>query len=138
MTAVWDFIQNEVLGMHWLNRLIGLLLNSVGLSVNTRIGASVQFFIYDIIKIMVLLGFLILIISYIQSYFPPERTKRYSADFTVSVQTSWRHCSARLHHSALARQYRCLSASQVQGCPSVLRSRSSFLHQWSISAALFC
>ncbi len=76
MTAVWDFIQNEVLGMHWLNRLIGLLLNSVGLSVNTRIGASVQFFIYDIIKIMVLLGFLILIISYIQSYFPPERTKK--------------------------------------------------------------
>ncbi len=76
MTAVWDFIQNEVLGMSWLNRLVATILNVCGLDTTSRIGASVQFFIYDMIKIMVLLGVLILIISYIQSYFPPERTKK--------------------------------------------------------------
>ena len=52
------------------------LLNSCGLDTSTRIGGSIQFFLYDTIKIMVLLGFLILLISYIQSYFPPERTKK--------------------------------------------------------------
>lgn len=72
----WEFFQNEILGMQWLNRLIGNLLNAVGLNVADRVGGSVQFFIYDTIKIMVLLGVLILIISYIQSYFPPERTKK--------------------------------------------------------------
>ena len=74
--AVWNFIQNEILGMHWLKRLIGCLVNACGLDTAGRIGGSVQFFIYDMIKIMVLLGVLILIISYIQSYFPPERTKK--------------------------------------------------------------
>ena len=72
----WDFVQEELLGMAWLNRLIGRLLAALGMDGNTRIGGSVQFFLYDTIKIMVLLGFLILVISYIQSYFPPERTKR--------------------------------------------------------------
>lgn len=74
--TVWDFLQKEVLGMNWLNRAIGALLNACGLDTTTRIGGSVQFFIYDVIKIFVLLGVLILIISYIQSYFPPERTKK--------------------------------------------------------------
>ena len=74
--SVWDFIQNEVLGMKWLNRLIGSLLESLGLDVGGKVGGSVQFFLYDVVKIMVLLGVLILIISYIQSYFPPERTKK--------------------------------------------------------------
>ena len=74
--SVWDFIQNEILGMHWLNRLISTILNACGLDTASRIGGSVQFFIYDLIKIMVLLGVLIFIISYIQSYFPPERTKK--------------------------------------------------------------
>lgn len=74
--AGWEFFQNEILGMQWLNRLIGNLLNAAGLNVADRVGGSVQFFIYDTIKIMVLLGVLILIISYIQSYFPPERTKK--------------------------------------------------------------
>ncbi|MCI8668292.1 MAG: permease [Lachnospiraceae bacterium] len=72
----WGFFQDEVLGMKWLNRLIGRLLEACGLDVSGRIGGSVQFFLYDTIKIMVLLGFLILLISYIQSYFPPERTKK--------------------------------------------------------------
>lgn len=72
----WDFFQNEVLGMGWLNRLISTILNACGLDTTSRVGGSIQFFIYDTIKIMVLLGVLILIISYIQSYFPPERTKK--------------------------------------------------------------
>ncbi|MGN0311677.1 MAG: permease [Lachnospiraceae bacterium] len=76
MKTGWDFFQNEVLGMKWLSRLIGNGLNAAGLDTSSRIGGSVQFFIYDTIKIMVLLGVLILIISYIQSYFPPERTKK--------------------------------------------------------------
>lgn len=76
LKTVWDFIQNEILGMAWLNRLIGRLLVSLGLDTGTRLGGSVQFFLYDVIKIMVLLVLLIFIISYIQSYFPPERTKK--------------------------------------------------------------
>lgn len=70
------FFQNEVLGMQWLNRLIGSLVEACGLDSTSKLGGSVQFFFYDVIKIMVLLGVLILIISYIQSYFPPERTKK--------------------------------------------------------------
>ena len=74
--SVWDFFQNEILGMRWLSRLIAGLLASCGLDPTGRVGGRVQFFLYDTIKIMVLLGVLILIISYIQSYFPPERSRR--------------------------------------------------------------
>lgn len=76
MQMIWNFIQKELLGMSWLNRIIGSLLELCGLDITSRIGSSVQFFLYDTIKIMVLLGVLILLISYIQSYFPPERTKK--------------------------------------------------------------
>ena len=76
MNNIWDFIQNQILGMQWLNDIISKLLVLIGLDVESKIGGSIRFFIYDTIKIMVLLGILILIISYIQSYFPPERTKR--------------------------------------------------------------
>ena len=72
----WDFFQNEVLGMNWLSRVLSALLNACGLDVAGKVGGSVHFFIYDTIKIMLLLGVLIFGISYIQSYFPPERTKR--------------------------------------------------------------
>lgn len=72
----WDFFQNEILGMQWLNRLIKNLLDICGLDTTDKIGGSIQFFLYDTIKIMVLLGVLILLISYIQSYFPPERTRK--------------------------------------------------------------
>lgn len=72
----WDFIQDQILGMKWLNQVIGTFLNECGMDVNTRMGGSIQFFLYDTIKIMVLLGSLILMISYIQSFFPPERTKK--------------------------------------------------------------
>lgn len=74
--TAWDFFQNEILGMKWLSRLIGSIVEACGLDTTGKIGGSIQFFIYDTIKIMVLLGVLILIISYIQSYFPPERTKK--------------------------------------------------------------
>ena len=72
----WDFFQNEILGMHWLNKIIENFLNICGLDTTGKIGGSIKFFIYDTVKIMILLGVLILIISYIQSYFPPERTKK--------------------------------------------------------------
>lgn len=73
---IWDFIQNQILGMKWLNELIGNLISLCGLDITSRIGGSVQFFLYDVLKITVLLCLLILIISYIQSYFPPERSKK--------------------------------------------------------------
>ncbi|MGN1105071.1 MAG: permease [Huintestinicola sp.] len=76
LSNIWDFFQNEILGMAWLKRLIGSELNSLGLDTSGKIGGSISFFVYDMIKIMVLLGILIFIISYIQSYFPPERTKK--------------------------------------------------------------
>lgn len=76
MKEIWLFFQNQILGMNWLNELIALLLTSVGIDINSNIGASIQFFIYDIIKITVLLCVLIFMISYIQSYFPPERSKK--------------------------------------------------------------
>ena len=76
MMEIWDFISNQILVMRWLHDLVGAVLSGLSLDTNTRIGGSIHFFIYDIIKIMVLLGTLIFIISYIQSYFPPERTKK--------------------------------------------------------------
>ena len=72
----WDFFQSEILGMGWLDRLVGAMLNAFGLDTASRIGGSVRFFVYDMVKIMLLLCVLIMLISYIQSYFPPERTKK--------------------------------------------------------------
>lgn len=73
---IWLFIQNQILGMQWLNSLIGKVLNVIGVDITQQLGSSIQFFIYDVIKIFVLLSVLIFIISYIQSFFPPERTKK--------------------------------------------------------------
>lgn len=73
---IWDFIQNQILGMQWLNELIGILLVTFGLDVTSKVGGSIHFFIYDVIKITILLCTLIYVISYIQSYFPPERSKK--------------------------------------------------------------
>ena len=70
------FIQDQILGMTWLNALIGKGLSALGMDTASRWGGSIQFFIYDIIKIPILLCLLIFIISYIQSFFPPERSKR--------------------------------------------------------------
>ena len=82
MTMAWEFIQKQALGMGWLNALIGSLLSSLGIDVAGRIGASLQFFLYDMAKILVLLSVLIFVISYIQSHFPPERTKRILGRFS--------------------------------------------------------
>ena len=71
-----SFIQNQILGMQWLGTLIGKMLTSFGLDIEGRVGGSVQFFLYDVIKITILLFVLIFLISYIQSYFPPERSKK--------------------------------------------------------------
>lgn len=78
---VWNFIQNQLLGMKWLSILINNLLQSAGLDTSSRIGGSVSFFIYDVIKITALLCVLIFIISYIQSFFPPERSKKIMSRF---------------------------------------------------------
>ena len=76
LKAIWDFFQVQILGMKWLDELIGRGLSAVGLDTSTRLIGSIEFFLYDVIKITVLLCFLIFLISYIQSYFPPERSKR--------------------------------------------------------------
>lgn len=81
MSQIGSFIQDQLLAMKWLNELIRLSLNSLGLSVDQKIGGMLQFFIYDTIKIFILLGVLIFIISYIQSYFPPERSKKILGSF---------------------------------------------------------
>lgn len=74
--GTWNFIQNQILGMHWLNELIGRGLTALGLDVNSPLSGSIQFFLYDVVKITILLCVLIFAISYIQSYFPPERSRR--------------------------------------------------------------
>lgn len=82
MRMILDFLQYQILGMRWLNDGVGYLLSLIGLDIETRIGASLQFFIYDVVKILLLLSVLIYVISYIQSYFPPERTKRILGRFS--------------------------------------------------------
>ena len=70
------FIQNQVLGMKFLNELIGVLLTKAGIDISSKFGGALQFFLYDTIKIFILLLTMIFIISYIQSYFPPERSRQ--------------------------------------------------------------
>lgn len=76
LRSTWLFIQDQVLGIKWLNTVIGNGLSALGLDTASRLGGSIQFFLYDVVKITVLLCVLIFVISYIQSYFPPERSKR--------------------------------------------------------------
>ena len=78
---MWSFIQEEILGMRWLNELVGRALSSLGLDVGSRLGGSLQFFIYDVIKITILLCLLIFTVSYIQSFFPPERSRKILSRF---------------------------------------------------------
>ncbi|MCI2058075.1 MAG: permease [Oscillibacter sp.] len=89
---IWDLIQNQILGMKWLNGLIGKLLRALGLNISSRWGGSIQFFLYDVLKITVLLCFLIFLISYIQSYFPPERSRKIMGRF----HGIWANCIAAL------------------------------------------
>lgn len=89
---IWSFLQNQILGMKWLNFLIGSVLTGFGLDTNTRIGGSVLFFIYDVLKITILLCVLIFLISYIQSYFPPERSRKILGRF----HGIWANCIGAL------------------------------------------
>lgn len=89
---MWNFIQNQILSMKWLNTLIGSLLTSLGVDITSRLGGSIQFFFFDVIKIVILLCILIFIISYIQSYFPPERSKKILGRF----HGLWANCIAAL------------------------------------------
>lgn len=74
---VLEWLNNQLLKMEWLNNLVTMLVQDVlGLDVNDRVGGSIHFFIYDVVKIFILLSCLIFMISYIQSFFPPERTKK--------------------------------------------------------------
>lgn len=78
---IWNFIQDQILGMKWLNQLIGTGLEQIGLDISQKAGGSIQFFLYDVVKITILLCVLIYLISYIQSYFPPERSKKILGKF---------------------------------------------------------
>lgn len=80
---ILEWLNNQLLKMEWLDYLVALLVeNLFGLNVANRLGGSIHFFIYDVIKIFILLSVLIFTISYIQSYFPPERTKKILGRFT--------------------------------------------------------
>ena len=92
LAAVWDFFQNQVLGMKWLDALLKSALTSLGLDTANRWVGSLQFFVYDVVKITILLCFLIFLISYIQSYFPPERSKKILGRF----HGLWANCIAAL------------------------------------------
>lgn len=76
LKSIWSILQDQILGMKWLNEVIGSSLSAIGLDIESKLGLSIQFFIYDTIKITILLCVLIYLISYIQSYFPPERSKK--------------------------------------------------------------
>ena len=78
---LWKFIQEQLLGMRWLDEVTGTFLSSLGLNVSSAMGGAVHFFVYDVMKITVLLCVLIFAVSYIQTYFPPERSKRIMGRF---------------------------------------------------------
>ena len=81
LQMIGSFITEQILGMKWLNEFVGRLLSGLGLDINSRVGSSIHFFLYDVIKIAVLLCVLIFLISYIQSYFPPEKSKKIMGRF---------------------------------------------------------
>lgn len=78
---MFNFIQNNILRMVWLNDLVGSFLKFFRIDLNTKIGEAIQFFIYDVLKIFILLCALIFIVSYIQSFFPPERSRKIMSKF---------------------------------------------------------
>lgn len=78
---MWEFIQDQLLGMKWLNDFIGFLLSSFGLDTDSAAVSVCRFFFYDVIKIVILLCVLVFVISFIQSYFPPERSKKIMGRF---------------------------------------------------------
>ena len=81
LKLMFQFLQEQILGMKWMNELIGKGLSVLGVDIQGRVGGSIQFFLYDVIKITILLCLLIFIISYIQSYFPPEKSRKIMGRF---------------------------------------------------------
>ena len=118
LQLIWDFIQNQILGMKWLNDVIGAGLEKLGIDLATRLGGTTRFFLYDTIKITVLLCFLIFAISYIQSYFPPERSKRILDDITAFRQIYLPHCWGQLRRFVPVRPFRFLSGLPKPVCRS--------------------
>ena len=92
LKAIWNFFQYQILGMKWLDGVIGSGLSAMGFDTTTRLIGSIEFFLYDVIKITILLCFLIFLISYIQSYFPPERSKKILGRF----HGVWANCISAL------------------------------------------
>lgn len=92
LETIWNFFQYQILGMKWLDKLIGGGLTAWGLDTSARLGGSVEFFLYDVIKITILLCVLIFFISYVQSYFPPERSKKILGRF----HGIWANCISAL------------------------------------------
>ena len=78
---MWEFIQDQLFGMKWLNDIIGFLLSSFGVNTESAVVSAIRFFLYDVIKIVLLLCILVFVISFIQSYFPPERSKKIMGRF---------------------------------------------------------
>ncbi len=78
---LWNFIQEELFGMKWLSELLKTWLETLGFDIASRIGGSIHFFVYDVIKISLLLCTLIFVMSFIQSYFPPEKSRRIMGRF---------------------------------------------------------
>lgn len=78
---MWEFIQDQLFGMKWLNDIIGFLLSSFGVNTESAVVSAIRFFLYDVIKIVLLLCVLVFVISFIQSYFPPERSKKIMGRF---------------------------------------------------------
>lgn len=81
LVIILKFIQNQILGMKWLNDLIKHFIDLLPFNLSESLRGSLQFFLYDVIKIMILLCVLIFFISYIQSYFPPEKSNKILGKF---------------------------------------------------------
>ena len=85
---MWEFIQDQILGMKWLERMTGRWLEAAGVDTGGRLGGSLHFFIYDGVKIMTLLCALVFVVSYIQSHFPPSGAAAFS-DATMAFPRAW-------------------------------------------------
>lgn len=81
LKMIFEFVQNNIFKMNWLYNLTGKVLKLIPFDLNMRLSEAIHFFIYDVLKIFILLSVLIFIVSYIQSYFPPERSKKIMAKF---------------------------------------------------------
>lgn len=95
LKTIWDFFQYQVLAMKWLDGMIGRGLSAIGLDTSARLGGSIEFFLYDVIKITILLCSLIFLISYIQSYFHRSAVNGFSVVSMVFGQTAFRRFLVR-------------------------------------------